>query len=642
MADEFSLKVGDRLIGSNRLGSDIPQPPEKFEIVEPLGREGRRGRSYRAEVLESWRLTPGTSVFVKVPKVDLSDAYQVVTQNLTKIDNSFSREASKQAELADVPYIAHVLDKGSITIRNGRYSVPFLVQEFVQGIPLKEFLQTRFATPGQPFCGLPTASDWFELAAQLTDALRRVHNRGVVHGDIWPDNILMVCAREHSPEESDVGLTATVTAGESYQPYFVDFGDSILLQEESHRRVDRVRDQSHPYLAPERAISSGNWSMPADIYSLGGVLLYLATGKDPGDLKEGKDDLKADIRGRIVGANPKIDAENPGIAHIIDKCLRKSVHDRFFYADDIRNLLQSFDPRHRRPDESLAIRLEQLGAAVENLNNKDERGIFSIMASSEIARLTRQIDGMSRGHIEIVGDRELLIDYLLKYLSTLEAGDEYLTITSPQFWTDFNLGKNGRFLTMNKILAQAGVAIRRVFILSPQDRDDPEKLSILRSHLASISDLDDGIDRQHKALPSEVPKSMYTGFVEVPLAMRDATTSEGEPVAIWRKKYPDGTSDLVSIAFSVHPVESMAEAPLGVGYQQIGKIRIWSSPRQNDTLTGFLRWIEMSDSLDTYPPLVPPTSDTGLASPSANLAGVAPTDGRKPKGLSKLPMRGSR
>jgi hypothetical protein len=250
------------------------------------------------------------------------------------------------------------------------------------------------------------------------------------------------------------------------------------------------------------------------------------------------------------------------------------------------------------------------------------------MASSEIARLTRQIDGMSRGHIEIVGDRELLIDYLLKYLSILEAGDEYLTITSPQFWTDFNLGKNGRFLTMNKILAQAGVAIRRVFILSPQDRDDPEKLAILGSHLASISDLDDGIDRHHKALPSEVPKSMYTGFVEVPLAMRDATTSEGEPVAIWRKKYPDGSSDLVSIAFSVHPVESLAEAPLGGGYQQIGKIRIWASPRQNDTLAGFLRWIEMSDSLDTYPPLAQPISETGAASPSEKSSGVAPPEAR--------------
>lgn len=126
--------------------------------------------------------------------------------------------------------MAEVLDFGIITEENEKFRipiiVPFLVQTFIDGIPLKDYLMRNYGqdTYGQ-FRGIPRQRDWFQIAGKLLEILRRIHNRHVVHGDIWPDNILMV----------------------GNDPFLVDFGQSFLVDFALHQVGGTIRN--HPVLS---------------------------------------------------------------------------------------------------------------------------------------------------------------------------------------------------------------------------------------------------------------------------------------------------------------------------------------------------------------------------------------------------------
>jgi len=72
---------------------------------------------------------------------------------------------------------------------------------------------------------------------------------------------------------------------------------------------------------------------------------------------------------------------------------------------------------------------------------------------------------MSRGHYEIYGHRDLLVTSLCRLLAGATKGGVYRTMTLPSYWTDSNLGSNGRFLTMNKHMARQGLRIERLFLV---------------------------------------------------------------------------------------------------------------------------------------------------------------------------------
>src|SRR5205085_2375978 len=91
---------------------------------------------------------------------------------------------------------------------------------------------------------------------------------------------------------------------------------------------------------------------------------------------------------------------------------------------------------------------------------------FASIGVRHLDELQKYVDRMQRGHFELYGHRDMLISSLCKFLVSLRAGDEYCTMTLPAYWTDGNLGPNGRFLTMNKHIARQGVIIRRLFLVS--------------------------------------------------------------------------------------------------------------------------------------------------------------------------------
>jgi serine/threonine protein kinase len=123
---------------------------------------------------------------------------------------------------------------------------PFLVMEFVEGMPLDRLLE-KGTLP------LPKACAW---AAHAAEALSVAHQRGVIHGDVKPANILITA--DGKVKLTDFGMARVAKR---------DTGDSPLLG-------------TPAYWCPEQIMGRPQ-DARSDIFSLGVVLYEMVTGTKP-------------------------------------------------------------------------------------------------------------------------------------------------------------------------------------------------------------------------------------------------------------------------------------------------------------------------------------------------------------------------
>ncbi len=154
----------------------------------------------------------------------------------------FRREARSAAQLSH-PSIVTVIDRGE---QDGRQ---FIVFEYVDGETLKELIERRGPLP---------VRQALELILQVARALGFAHERGLVHRDVKPQNVLL-----------DDGGRAKVT----------DFGIARSIDLTSVTETGTVLGSSD-YIAPEQA-SGDPVDAQSDIYSLGVVVYELLTGQIP-------------------------------------------------------------------------------------------------------------------------------------------------------------------------------------------------------------------------------------------------------------------------------------------------------------------------------------------------------------------------
>jgi eukaryotic-like serine/threonine-protein kinase len=153
----------------------------------------------------------------------------------------FVREARATARLAH-PNVARVYDFG----RDG--GTPFLVMELLEG----ETLAARLARSPLP------PDEAARIAAAVADALEAAHQRGIVHRDMKPSNVML--APDGEVKVMDFGIAAA--AGETHSTT----GSGLYA--------------TVAYVSPERV--AGEPATPAsDVYSLGAVLYELLTGRPP-------------------------------------------------------------------------------------------------------------------------------------------------------------------------------------------------------------------------------------------------------------------------------------------------------------------------------------------------------------------------
>jgi len=162
-------------------------------------------------------------------------------------------DAERQAlALMDHPGIAKVFDAGA-----GADGRPWFAMEYVRGTPLTDHCHRHHLAP----------RECIELLARVCEAVHHAHQRGVIHRDLKPTNLLVEMTLDRAnPKVIDFGV-AKAMGPELADGLHTELGQLVGTPE---------------YMSPEQAEMTGaNVDTRTDIYSLGVVLYELLTGTLP-------------------------------------------------------------------------------------------------------------------------------------------------------------------------------------------------------------------------------------------------------------------------------------------------------------------------------------------------------------------------
>ena len=252
----------------------------RYRLVKPLGSGGM------ADVYLAHDNILDRDVALKVMSTRYASDEEFVER--------FKREAQSAAALSH-PNIVSIFDRGES--EDGTY---YIAMEYLPGGTLKDRIMSKGALPAR------TAA---AVALQIAEALKCAHERGVIHRDIKPHNILIT-------ESGDVKVT--------------DFGIARAASSSTMTRTGSILGTAH-YISPEQAM--GEPVGPAsDLYSLGVVLYEMLTGELPYDAETPLGIAMKHVNGHLQP--PKaVDPSIPnGINAITCRLLAKDPEDR--YASD--------------------------------------------------------------------------------------------------------------------------------------------------------------------------------------------------------------------------------------------------------------------------------------------------------------------
>jgi eukaryotic-like serine/threonine-protein kinase len=220
----------------------------------------------------------------------------------------FRREARAVAQL-NHPHVVQVIDAGEEG--DDEHPTPYIVLEYVEGETLKQRIRRMGRLP---------VTEAVAYAIEIARALGAAHDRGIVHRDIKPQNVLI------DPEGS-----AKVT----------DFGIARMLVDEGLTADGRVLGTTD-YVSPEQALGHAVDGR-SDIYSLGIVLYEMLTGEVP---FRGENQVAVAMK-HVREELPDVQARRPEVSASLgavldratDKDLNRRYPDAASFAADLEDVL---------------------------------------------------------------------------------------------------------------------------------------------------------------------------------------------------------------------------------------------------------------------------------------------------------------
>jgi eukaryotic-like serine/threonine-protein kinase len=216
---------------------------------------------------------------------------------------AFLREARAAAKLTH-PNIVTVYDVGQ------EQDVRYIVMEYAEGQTLEEILRAR---------GPLRVSHVLNILLQVCDAVGFVHEQGIIHCDIKPQNILV--QPDGKAQVTDFGIARALSSGTSEQ---------------------RGKLWGTPYYASPELVAGRTLTPASDVYAIGVMLYEMLCGKRPFS-----GDSAADIaRQHVMNAPPPIQRHSPSITRylrqVVDRTLAKDPTARYRTAADLGKALRVY------------------------------------------------------------------------------------------------------------------------------------------------------------------------------------------------------------------------------------------------------------------------------------------------------------
>lgn len=269
----MSLSVGEKL--------------GQYQIIEEVGKGGM------ATVYKAYHSELDRHVAIKVMDADMSKEKGFIER--------FKREARVIARL-DNPHIVPVYGYDEY------HGQPYLVLKYIDGQTLRDRMKNT---------SLPT-EEVLEYVKSVGDGLQYAHNRGILHRDVKPSNVLI--SSDGNTYLTDFGLAKVIKEGTS-----ITTGDVIL--------------GTPYYISPEQAKNSEHLDEGTDIYSFGVMIYEMVVGRVPYE----SDTPISVIEDHIYTPVPLPTSFQPGlpleIEQVLLKTLAKERQERY---DTVTNLVKAF------------------------------------------------------------------------------------------------------------------------------------------------------------------------------------------------------------------------------------------------------------------------------------------------------------
>lgn len=285
----------------------------RYEITELIGVGGM------ADVYKGIDVIDNKPVAIKILKKEFAENEEFLRR---------FRNESKAIAVLSHPNIVKIYDVGFSE------KIQYIVMEYIDGITLKEYIEEEQVL---------TWKDTVHFLIQILRALQHAHDKGIVHRDIKPQNIMMF-------------TDGTIKV--------MDFGIAKFARDNGKTATDQAIGSVH-YISPEQA-SGDVTDEKSDIYSVGAMMYEMLTGKKPFDSDNPVSIAVMhmhDTPERPKAVNPEIP---DGLEEILLKAMEKNPDNRYQSTTDMIADIESFK---ENPDIVFGYYSEEEEEAADDADN---------------------------------------------------------------------------------------------------------------------------------------------------------------------------------------------------------------------------------------------------------------------------------
>ncbi len=261
----------------------------RYELLELIGVGGM------ADIYKARDITEDRVVAVKILKTEFAGSEDFMRR---------FRNESKAIALLSHPNIVKIYDVGFTE------KLQFIVMEYIDGINLSEYISKQ---------GVLKWKDVVHFTMQILKALQHAHDRGIVHRDIKPQNVMLL---------SDGTIKV------------MDFGIARFNRETDKTMSEKAIGSVH-YISPEQARGDVT-DERSDIYSIGIMMYEMLTGKKPFD---GDSPVAIALMHMQTNAKKMSEINNSipeGLEEITEKAMQKEPSKRYQTAGEMMKDIEEF------------------------------------------------------------------------------------------------------------------------------------------------------------------------------------------------------------------------------------------------------------------------------------------------------------